>query len=142
MHPQIFILIIHLGNTGPHTRLSKKSIHSTTEILAHSWRERNEQGFDIIEYYQMQDGGQDLVNSLNLVPGETDHFHGIGHGFEIGPIVDRRLEREEERQGNKGIGSISALCCQLFSIFAFLFCPTASSSSSPINQDGISTSHG
>lgn len=44
----------------------------------------------------MQDGGQDLVNSLNLIPCETDHFHGVGYSFEIGPVVDGRLQRDKK----------------------------------------------
>lgn len=47
----------------------------------------------------MQDSGQDLVNSLNLIPRETDHFHGIGYSFEISPIVDGGLERERTNVG-------------------------------------------
>lgn len=45
--------------------------------------------------YQVQDGGQDLVNSLNLVCGETDDFHGVGDGLEFSPIVDAGLQRRE-----------------------------------------------
>lgn len=45
--------------------------------------------------YQVQDGGQDFVNSLNLICGETNDFHGVGDGLEVGPIVDAGLQRRE-----------------------------------------------
>lgn len=65
----------------------------------------------------MQDGGQDLVNSLNLVPRETDHFHGVGYSFEIGPIVDARLERETERRKS----FVNYVFPERFVPFSFLF---------------------
>lgn len=45
--------------------------------------------------YQVQDGGQDLVNSLNLVCSEADDFHGVGDGLEVSAVVDAGLRREE-----------------------------------------------
>lgn len=45
--------------------------------------------------YQMQDGGQDLVNGLNLVRSEADDFHGVGDGLEVGPVIDAGLQTEE-----------------------------------------------
>jgi len=48
--------------------------------------------------YQVEDGGQDLVHGLNLLAGEADHLHGVGHDFEIGAVIDGRLEREGERR--------------------------------------------
>lgn len=46
----------------------------------------------------MQDGGQDLVNGLNLVPGEADHLHGVGHSSEVSAVVDGRLEGGRETE--------------------------------------------
>lgn len=59
-------------------------------------------------YYQMQDGSEDLVNSLNLIPCETNHFHGIGHGFEIGVVIDGRLETEKTKD------VASTVVCRVF----------------------------
>lgn len=44
----------------------------------------------------MQDGGQDLVDSLNLVGGESNDFHGVGDGLEVCPVVDAGLRRKEK----------------------------------------------
>lgn len=51
------------------------------------------------EYYQMQDGGQDLVNGLDLIPRETDDFHGVGHSSELRPVIDGRLEGGQKMVG-------------------------------------------
>lgn len=42
-------------------------------------------------YYQVQDSGQDLVNSLDFIWCEADHLHGVRHSFEISTIVNGRL---------------------------------------------------
>lgn len=60
----------------------------------------NPEGFSRTDHYQMQNGSQDLVNSLNLVSCETDDFHGVGYSFEISAVIDARLERE--RRGERG----------------------------------------
>lgn len=39
------------------------------------------------------------MHSLNLVPCEADHFHGITHGFEISAIIDARLQRQRRDAG-------------------------------------------
>lgn len=60
----------------------------------------NPQGFGRTDHYQMQNGSQDLVNSLNLVSCETDDFHGVGYSFEISAVIDSRLERGKRSLGN------------------------------------------
>lgn len=45
----------------------------------------------------MKDGGQDLVNSLNLVDCEPNYFHGIGYSFEISAVIDARLQRDKKK---------------------------------------------
>lgn len=64
----------------------------------------------------MQDGGQDLVNSLNLIPCETDHFHGVGYSFEIGPVVDGRLQRDKKVQADYSCLNLDIL--HLFCVFS------------------------
>lgn len=57
--------------------------------------------------YQVQDGGQDLVDRLNLVAGETNDLHGVGDGLEVGPVVDAGLQRKDkERRLRRLLGSI------------------------------------
>lgn len=40
----------------------------------------------------MKNGSQNFIDCLNLLRFESDDFHGIGYDFELGSIIDGRLD--------------------------------------------------
>lgn len=92
-------LIIKTLKTNKSHFILKVTVLSDSLAYKTGYTGRNRTGVTPVEYYQMQDGGQDLVNGLDLIPRETDDFHGVGHSFKLCPVIDGRLEGGQKMVG-------------------------------------------